>query len=62
MVDGGVFDEVPEMLETCNLKLGTTKSKSICRKCVRNLLVLQGSNLEMVDGGVYGEVPDMLET
>ena len=62
MVDRDVFDEVPDILETCNLKLGIPRTSTICRKCVRNPNVLQGSNLEMVDRGVFDEVPDILET
>ena len=59
---GTFFDEVPDILETSNLKLSTPRTSTLCRKCVRNLNVLQGSNLEMVDRGLLDSVPDVLET
>ena len=62
MVDRGVFDDLPDILETRNLKCGISKSWSTTRKCIRNHLSSKDPILEMVDRGVFDDLPDILET
>ena len=66
MEDRGVFDGVPDVTETWNLKHETSGISTIHTECIRNHHVLQGSNQEMVDRGVDRRVfdgfPDVTES
>ena len=61
MVDRGVFDGVPDVTETWNLKHETSRTSTIHTEWIRNHHVLQGSNQEMVDRGVFDGVPDVTD-
>ena len=62
MMDKGVFDDIPDILETWNLKYGISRSWSNTRKSVRNNLSSKDPTLEMVDRGVFDDLPVNVKT